>query len=85
MTSHTVSRGCLAALVGRRFLRDGLCVYFADIRSLFAFILLTYRIMIIFCVGVGYIWHCLDGSFYFFIIQNNGKQIKRTLVESGQL
>ena len=72
VTSNAVSRGCLAAIVGRRFLRDGLCVYFADIRSLFAFILL----MIMFCIGAGYTWHCLDGLFYFFIIQNNGKQIK---------
>ena len=51
--SHAVSRGCLAALVGRRFLRDGLCVYFAGIRSLFAFILLTYNYYVLYWYRVG--------------------------------
>ena len=30
----------------------GLRVYFAGIQSLFAFILLTHKIMIVFCIGV---------------------------------
>ena len=41
MTSHTMSHGHLAPLVGRRFVVVGLRVYFAGIQSLFAFILLT--------------------------------------------
>ena len=67
VTSHAVSRGRLASVVGKRFAAGGLRVYFAGIHSLFAFILLTNKIMI--CIGAGYIGHCLDGSFYFFIIQ----------------
>ena len=83
VTSHGVSRGCPAAVVGRRFVRDGLCVYFAGIRSLlFALILLTYKIMIMLCIGAGYIGHGVDGAFYFLIIQ---EMEKRTLVESVQL
>ena len=69
MTSFAVSRGHLESLVGKRFVAGGLCVYFAGILSLFAFILLTQKIMIMFCVGAGYIGYCVDGSFYFFIIQ----------------
>ena len=69
MTSHAVSRGCLATLVGKRFMAGGLCaVFFAGIHSLFAFFLLTHKIMIMFCIGVGYIVHCVGGSFYFVII-----------------
>ena len=41
MTSHAMAHGRLAPLVGRRFVVVGLRVYFAGIRSLFAFILLT--------------------------------------------
>ena len=69
MTSHVVSRGRLASLVGKIFAAGGLRVYFAGMHILFAFILLTNKIMIMFCIGAGYIGHCLDGSFYFFIIQ----------------
>ena len=65
MMSHAVSRGRLASLVGKRFVAGGLRVYFAGIHSLFAFNLLTNKIMIMFCIGAGYIGHCLDGSFYF--------------------
>ena len=61
--SHAMSRVHLARLVGRRFVVVGLCVYFAGIQSLFAFILLTHKIMILFCSG--YIGHCVAGSFYF--------------------
>ena len=44
-------------------------MYFAGIHSLFAFILLTNKIMIMFCIGAEYIEHCSDGWFYLFIIQ----------------
>ena len=74
VTSHAVSRGRLASLVGKRFAAGGLRVFFAGIHSLFAFILLTNKIMIMFCIGAGYIGHCLDSSFYFFIIQKKGKR-----------
>ena len=69
MTSFAVSRGRLESLVGKRFAAGGLRVYFAGIHSLFAFILLTNKIMIMFCIGAEYIEHCSDGWFYFFIIQ----------------
>ena len=62
--SHAASRDHLAPLVGRRFVVVGLRVYFAGIKYLFAFILLTHKIMILFCIGAGYIAHCVDGSFY---------------------
>ena len=52
MTSHTVSRGRLAPLVGKRFVVVGLRVYFAGIQSLFAFILLTHKIMILFYIAI---------------------------------
>ena len=76
MTSHAVSRGRLAPLVGRRFVVVGLRVYFAGIQSLFAFILLTHKIMILFCIDAGYIGHCVDGSFHFVTIQKKGKRRK---------
>ena len=76
MTSHAVSCGRLAYLVGKRFGAGGLRMYYAGIHSLFAFILLTNKIMIMFCFGAGYIGHCLDGSFYFVIIQKKGKRRK---------
>ena len=70
-----MSRGRLAPLVGKRGLAVGLRVYFAVIQSLFAFILLTQKIMI-FCIGAGFIGHCVDGSFYFVTIQKKGKRRK---------
>ena len=76
MTSFAVSRGRLESLVGKRFAAGGLRVYFAGIHSLFAFILFTNKIMIMFCIGAEYIEHCSDGSFYFFIIQKMGKRRK---------
>ena len=76
MTSFDVSRGRLASLVGKRSVVVGLRVYFAGIHSLSAFILLPNKIMIMFCIGAGYIEHCLDGSFYFFIITKKGKRRK---------
>ena len=82
VTSHALSHGHLAALAGKRFLVGGLSVYF----SLFPFILLTHKIMIMFCIGVarvGCIGHCVDGSFSF-LSSTKGKT-KRTLVECGQL
>ena len=39
------------------------------LESLFAFILFTNKIMIMFCIGAEYIEHCSDGSFYFVIIR----------------
>ena len=69
MTSFAVSHGRLESLVGKRFVASGLCVYFAGILSLFAFILLTQKIMNMFYVGAGYIGYCVDGSFYCVIIQ----------------
>ena len=73
----------LASLVGNRFAAGGLRVCFAGIHSLFAFILLTNKIMIMFCIGAGYIGHCLDGSFYFYH-PKKGKT-KKTLIECVQL
>ena len=64
----------------------GLRVYFAEIQSLFAFILLTHKIMILICIGAGYIGHCVesvDGSFYFVTIKKG--KMKTNLVECVQL
>ena len=63
MTSHAVSRGHLAPLVGKRFVAGGLRVYFGWIHALFTFILFTHKIMILFCIGVGYLSHWVDVSF----------------------
>ena len=63
MTSHGVSRGRPAPLVGKRFLAGGLRVYFAWIHALFTLILLTHNIMITFYISVEYLWHCVDGGF----------------------
>ena len=38
-------------------------VFFAWIHALFTLILLTHKIMIMFSICVGYLWHCGDGSF----------------------
>ena len=73
VTSFAVSRGRLESLVGKRFVAG---VYFAGTLSLFAFILLTQKIMIMFCVGAECIGYCVDGSFYFFVIQKKGKRRK---------
>ena len=67
MTSHAVSRGRLAPLVGKRFVAGW-------IHALFSFILLTHKIMILFCFGVGYLSHCVDVLFLFVIIQKKGKR-----------
>ena len=83
MTSHTMSRGHLAALVGNRFVAGGLRLCFSGIHALFAFILLTHKIMIMFCIGVGYRGHSVDGSFYF--VSSKKIKTKRTLVDCGQL
>ena len=69
MTSFDVSRGRLESLVGKRFVVVWLRVYFAGIQSLFAFISRMHNIMILFCIGAGYIAHCVDGSFYFVTIK----------------
>ena len=76
MTSFDVSRGRLESLVGKRFVVVWLRVYFARIQSLFAFISLTHKIMILFCIGAGYIAHCVDGSFYFVTIKKKAKRRK---------
>ena len=51
VTSFAVSRGRLESLVGKIFVAGELCVYFAGILSLFAFILLTQKIMIMLVRG----------------------------------
>ena len=76
MTSHAVSRGWLALLVGRRFVVIGRRVYFAGIQSLFAFILLMHKIMILFYIVAGYIGHCVCGSFYFVTIKKKENEEK---------
>ena len=76
VTSFAVSPGRLESLVGKTFVAGGLCVHFAGILSLFAFILLTQKIMIMFCVGAGYIGYCVDGSFYFCNIRKKEKRGK---------
>ena len=76
---HAVSRGHLAPLVGKRFVAGLLHVYFAWIHALFAFILLMHKFMILFCIGVGYLSHCADISFWFVIIKKNGKRRERWL------
>ena len=78
----------MESLVGKRFAAGGLRVYFAGIHSLFAFILLTNKIMIMFCIGAEYIEHCSDGWFYFFIIQKRENEENfgwmRSVVNSGE-
>ena len=76
VTSFDVSRVRLESLVGKRFVVVWLCVYFAGIQSLFAFISLTHKIMILFCIGAGYIGHCVDGSLYFVTIKKKEKRRK---------
>ena len=63
VTSHAMSCGRLAPLVGKRFVAGGLRVYFAWIHALFALILLKHKIMILFRIGVGYLSRCVDVSF----------------------
>ena len=53
MTSFAVSRGHPAPLVGKRFWLVGSACIFAWIHALFTLILLTYKIMIMFCICVG--------------------------------
>ena len=53
------------------------------IQSLFAFISLIHKNMILFCIGAGYIAHCVDGSFYFVTIKKKGKT-KKNMVECVQ-
>ena len=79
MTSHAVSRGRLASLVGKRFAAGGLRVYFARIHSLFAFILLTYNMIqdhdyVLYLCGVH--WASCGRLVLFFIIQKKGKRRK---------
>ena len=81
--SFGVSRGRQESLVGKRFVVVWLRVYFAGIQSLFAFISLTHKIMILFCIGAGYIARCVDGSFYFVTIKK--KKTKKNMVECVQL
>ena len=58
-------------------------MYFAGIHSLFAFILLTNKIMIMFCIGAEYIEHCSDGWFYLFIIQKRENRGFRHFISLG--
>ena len=85
MMSHAVSHGRLTPLVGKTLVAGGLNVYFGGIRSSFAFILLTYKILIMLCIGAYCIVHwALCGRVILFIIIKKGKT-KRTLVECGHL
>ena len=84
VTSFDVSRGRLESLVGKKFVVVWLRVYFSGIQSLFAFISLTHKTMILFCICAGYIAHCVDGSFYFVTIKKRGKT-KTNMVECVQL
>ena len=77
MTSFDVSRGRQESLVGKRFVVVWLRVYFAGIQSLFAFISLIHKIMILFCIGAGYIAHCVDGSFYFVTIKKKKEKRRK--------
>ena len=74
VTSYAGSRGRLAPLDGKRFVAGGCAC--AGIHALFAFNSFTHKIMIMFCIGAGYIGHCVDGSFYFVIIQKKEKRGK---------
>ena len=88
VTSHAVSRGHLAPLVGRRFVVVGLRVYFAGIQSLYkiinSFILLTHNLdhdfVLYWC---GYIGYCVASSFYFVTIKKG--KMKKNQVECVQL
>ena len=59
-------------------------MYFAWIHALFALILLTHKYMILFCIGVGYLWHCVDGLFCLvlsYVLDNTPMEsIKRSVV-----
>ena len=87
MTSFAVSRGRLESLVGKRFVVVGLRVDFAGIQSLFAFILLTHKIMILFYIGIllvrgtlGIVWRLV--LFYYL---PKKRKTKTNLVECVQL
>ena len=53
MTSYAVSRGHPAPLVGKRVWLAGSACIFAWINALFTLILLTHKIMNMFCICVG--------------------------------
>ena len=53
VTSHIASCGRPATAVDKTLLASGLSVYFDRICSLFSFILLTYKIMIMFYIMCG--------------------------------
>ena len=83
MTSHAVSRGRLASLVGKRFAAGGLRVYFSGIHSRFAFILLKQdHDYVLYWCGVH--WALFGRLVLFFYHPKKGKT-KKTLVECVQL
>ena len=67
VTSHVVSGGRLAPLIGRRFVSRASRVFCRD------------SILVCIHFGAGYIGHCVDGSFYFVIIPKRGKRRKNWL------
>ena len=62
---HDANEDRRAAVFGKILLSDGFHVCFVGIRSLFSFILLTYKFVIMLCIDMGYTRHCVDGSFLF--------------------
>ena len=88
VTSFAVSRGRLASLVGKRFVVVGLRVDFARIQSLFAFILLTHKFMILFYI-LAYYWcgvhWALCGRLVLFCYLQKKRKTKTNLVECVQL
>ena len=84
MTSYAVSRGHPAPLVDKRFLAGGLRVYFAWILALFTLILLTHKIMIMFCICVG-VPLALCGRLVLVCYHPKKWKTKKTLVECVQL
>ena len=76
MTSHAVSQGHLAPLVGRRFFVVGLRLYFVLVCIHFTHA--DDHDFVLYChiIGAGYIGHCVDGSFDFVTFQKKGKRRK---------
>ena len=63
MTSHAVSRGRLAPLVGKTFGLQAPRVFRLHSCLVYIHFAHTHKIMIMFCISVEYLWHCVDGSF----------------------
>ena len=76
------SSGCLAALVGKRFLCGGFCVCLSEFICTHFTHIQDHDYVLYWC---GVYWALCGRLVLFFFIQKNGKRIKRNLVESGQL